>query len=239
MRVAIMQPYFLPYIGYFQLLNLVDAFVIYDNVKYTKKGWINRNRLLQSGTDILMTIPLQHASDHSLIVERFVSPNFQRAKLLNMVSELYRRAPHFDRVFSMFEYIVHHDDRNLFGFLQHSLAAVCDYLRIKPKVIVSSSVPIDHQLCAQEKVLAICKALGATEYVNPEGGVSLYSADSFLQQELRLRFLRAKPVPYQQFGNDFVPFLSILDVLMFNSVEVVNQKIVSEFEIFEGSSHAS
>ena len=95
MKLAIMQPYFLPYIGYFQLIAAVDQFIVYDNIKYTKKGWINRNRLLQNGTDTVFSIPLSKDSDALDIRERQIAADFRRDKLLKQIAEAYRKAPYF------------------------------------------------------------------------------------------------------------------------------------------------
>ena len=86
MKLALMQPYFLPYVGYWQLLAAVDEFIVYDNIKYTKKGWINRNRMLRNGEDVMFSLPLQGASDSLDIVERELSDSFDREKLLSQFS---------------------------------------------------------------------------------------------------------------------------------------------------------
>src|SRR2546425_10536248 len=104
--LAVMQPYFFPYVGYFQLMNAADLFVVYDNIKYTKKGWINRNRILQNGKDVVFSIPLRKDSDSLHIRNREISADFKKAKLLNQIREAYRRSPHFERTFSLVERIV-------------------------------------------------------------------------------------------------------------------------------------
>src|SRR5437016_10802468 len=103
MRVAIMQPYFFPYIGYFQLIHSVDLFIIYDNIKYTKKGWINRNRFLRNGAEVVFTVPLRKDSDFLNVKDRTVAGDFGRGKLVNQLREAYRRAPHFDHAFPVVE----------------------------------------------------------------------------------------------------------------------------------------
>ena len=101
-----MQPYFLPYIGYWQLINAVDKFVIYDNIQYTKKGWINRNRILNTDKDVYITIPLDKDSDYLDVDQRNISQCFDRMKLLNQVSQYYRKAPNFKLGLSIFEEII-------------------------------------------------------------------------------------------------------------------------------------
>ena len=121
MRVAIMQPYFFPYIGYFQLIGAVDLFIVYDNIKYTKKGWINRNRMLQSGRDVMFSLPLRSDSDYLQVRDRALADDFSRDKLLNQLRGAYARAPNFAEVFPMIERAVRHEDENLLAYLHHAL----------------------------------------------------------------------------------------------------------------------
>ncbi|MDR1707143.1 MAG: WbqC family protein [Prevotella sp.] len=230
MKLGIMQPYFLPYIGYFQLLNAVDKYVIYDNIQFTKKGWINRNRILQNGKDALITIPVEKDSDYLNICQRSVSSGFDKKKLLNQIKESYRKAPYFDEVMPLTEEIVNYDDNNLFDYIYHSIVKICGYLRIDTEFIVSSTIDIDHSLKGQAKVIAICKALGATEYYNAIGGQELYSITDFEKENIKLNFVSSNPVEYKQFTNEFVPWLSILDVMMFNSTEEI-KKMLNEYKL--------
>jgi hypothetical protein len=226
-----MQPYFLPYIGYFQLISAVDLFIVYDNIKYTKKGWINRNRMLKNGKDILFSLPLKTDSDLLDVSKRELSRNFNRAKLLNQIAETYRRAPYYSQTFPLLEAIIHHPQDNLFQFILNSITRVCRHLGIPTEIRISSEVPIDHSLKSQYKVLAICNKLGASTYINPIGGLDLYSREVFAANGLELKFLKSTSLEYAQFGSAFVPWLSIVDVLMFNSVEVTRNALVSNIEM--------
>lgn len=228
--VAIMQPYFLPYIGYFQLISCSDVFVVYDNIQYTKKGWINRNRYLVNGRDELFSIPLQKASDSLDVVQRNVAESFAPEKLVAKITGAYRGAPFFSEGVALFTKAAHCPSQNLFEFLYHSIQVVCQYLGIDTTLLPSSAVSIDHSLRSQERVIAICKALGATRYINPIGGLDLYSGPSFASHHIELEFLKARPFQYQQFGEDFVPWLSILDLIMFNSREALAHQL-SEFDL--------
>jgi hypothetical protein len=231
MKLAVMQPYFLPYIGYFQLIASVDRFVVYDNIKYTKRGWINRNRLLVDARDVTFSIPLKNASDSLDVRDREIAVEFRRDKLINQFSAAYRRAPHFAAVMPLVEETVRFEDPNLFSFLHHSIVTMCRHLDIQTDIVVSSHVDMDHGLRGQERVLALCAALGATTYVNSIGGLELYSKAEFARENVELRFLRSLPVEYQQFGAPFVPWLSIIDVLMFNSIETVRQSVFRDYEM--------
>jgi WbqC-like protein family len=231
MRLAIMQPYFMPYIGYFQLIAAVDQFVIYDNIKYTKKGWINRNRFLQNGKDTTFSLPLKKDSDSLDVCERELAPDFDREKLLNQFRAAYRRAPYFDQTFPLIERVMQYPDPNLFLFLRNSIAQICSHLGITTKIMVSSEVDIDHQLRAQDKVLALCKALGATVYLNAIGGVELYSKKAFEDKGTKLQFIQSKPFDYVQLGDAFVPWLSIIDVMMFNHLDVIQACVQTNYEL--------
>jgi len=231
MKIAIMQPYFFPYIGYFQLINLVDLFVVYDNIKYTKKGWINRNRMLLNGSDVMFSLPLKSDSDYLNICQRELASDFKRDKFLNSISNAYRRAPFIDQTFPLVERIIHHTDANLFDFLRYSLHETCSHMGIATKFKVSSEITIDHTLRSQEKVLAICSKESATTYINPIGGTELYSKPAFDSNKIDLRFIRTKPFEYTQLGSAFIPNLSILDVLMFNGLTATHSGISTNFEL--------
>lgn len=233
MKVAIMQPYFFPYIGYFQLINAVDIFVLYDEIEYTKKGWINRNRLLKNGSDELFSLPLKKDSDFLMINQRYLSDNWSvdKKKLLNTFNEAYRKAPFFKETFILIEQCLNYSNINLFHFLYESIKCICNHLNIETKLVVSSTLDFDNSLKAADKVLNICKVLKANEYINPIGGLELYNKDFFKKDDIVLHFLKAKNVTYKQFENNFIPFLSIIDVLMFNSIEEVKKMIASEYEI--------
>jgi len=225
-----MQPYFLPYIGYFQLMQAVDTFVVYDNIKYTKKGWINRNRFLREGKDAIFSLPLKAASDYLDIREREISPEFNRTRLLNQLNEAYRRAPYYAQTIPLIERIVRHHDGNLFSYVFHSIKEVCEHLDISTEIRMSSEIQIDHSLKAQEKVLAICDSLGTRTYINSAGGTELYSKEVFSENGIDLQFIQSQPFEYPQFGNNFVPWLSIVDVLMFNSIGAIRSSILPNYE---------
>lgn len=231
MKIAIMQPYILPYIGYFQLIQSVDKFIVYDNIKYTKKGWINRNRFLQNGKDVVFSIALKKDSDFLDIRDREIAEGFNRTKLLNQFKGAYRRAPYFKLVFPLVEQIFDCQEDNLFGFLHRSIKLLCDFLGITTEIIVSSTIPVDHDLKGQDKVLALCEAIGAKNYINAIGGKLLYTKSAFKEKGIDLQFIQSKPFEYSQFDKEFVPWLSIIDVLMFNSLDTIQTCIASNYEL--------
>ena len=222
-----MQPYFLPYIGYFQLMNAVDEFVIYDNIKFTKKGWLNRNRILVNGKDSYITIPLKKIPDYFDIRDRYLAEiwRFEKKKMLNRVIESYRKAPKFDVVYPIIEKCILYEESNLFKFILNSLRLVNEYLEIRTSFLISSTISINHELKAEKKVVAICKSRKANVYLNPIGGIQLYLKDDFKDEGIDLYFLKTNELRYKQFKNDFVPSLSIIDVMMFNSKEEIRKML--------------
>jgi hypothetical protein len=231
MKLAIMQPYFLPYIGYFQLIAASDVFIVYDNIKYTKKGWINRNRMLQNGADVMFSLSLKKDSDSLDVVERELASDFNRDKLLNQFKGAYRRAPYFDQTFPLIEQLVRYEEANLFRFLHHSIVKICDHFGITTDIRISSDIAIDCALKSQDKVIALCEATGARTYVNAIGGMELYSRETFQQKGIELKFIKSKPFEYAQLGNEFVPWLSIIDVMMFNPLDTNRTCIATNYEL--------
>ena len=226
MKIAVMQPYFLPYIGYWQLFNVVDKYVIYDNIKFTKKGWINRNRYLLNGKDALFSIPLKKDSDFVDIRERVIADTFEKIKLVNQLKNAYQKAPFFNDSFPIVEKIINNNCQNLFDYLLESIKEVCSYLNIDhSKIIVSSTIQIDHSLKSEDKVLAICSKLGATEYFNAIGGIELYNRGRFASKNIELKFVKTNPIEYNQLSDEFVPWLSVIDVMMFNSKDVLQDML--------------
>jgi hypothetical protein len=225
MKLAIMQPYFMPYIGYFQLINSVDEFVIYDNIQYTKKGWINRNRVLVNGKDQLITLPIKKDSDYLNVVERELSESWgkDKGKMLNVIKSSYNKAPYFQETFELISKCLNNTEVNLFKFIYDSIVLINDHLEIKTSIIISSTIDADHTLKSQEKVLSLCKEQNADIYINSIGGVELYDKEIFKQNNIELNFIKSNPVQYTQFNNEFVPWLSIIDVMMFNSRDQIKE----------------
>ncbi|MGF6752782.1 WbqC family protein [Paraburkholderia sp. GAS42] len=219
MKLAIMQPYFLPYVGYFQLIRAVDCFVLYDNIKYTKKGWINRNRMLVNGDDSMFTVPLQSDPDTFDVAQRTISAEFNKVKFLNRFRESYRGASNFAAVWPLLERIVMNEHTSLMRYIHEAIVAVCDWLGIDTRIVLSSTINIDHALHGRDKVLAICQTLGADHYLNAIGGKELYDRDDFRSHGIELSFLQSDYIEYSQFNHPFVPWLSIIDVMMFNTAD--------------------
>ena len=232
MKIAIMQPYLLPYIGYFQLINLVDKLVIYDNLKYTKKGWINRNRILMNGKEKLFSIPIKKDSNYKNIDERFFSENsyVEKEKIISQIENSYRNAPFFKIMFPKIKTHFMYNERNIFKFILNSLNQMITFLNIETESIFSSSLKINHELKRENKVIAICRELDVNNYINPIGGVDLYDKGVFNKNGINLSFIKSRIIHYKQFDNEFIPWLSIIDVMMFNSTKSI-QLMLKEYEI--------
>ena len=224
-----MQPYLFPYIGYFQLINSVDEFVIYDNIQYTKKGWINRNRILVDNKDQLLTIPLQKDSDYLNIIDRKIAGSWveDRKKLVNVLKSSYSKAPYFKEAFELIQECLLCDKNNLFEFILNSLNKINLYLEINTPIILSSTINIDHNLKSQNKVLSICEAQKATTYVNAIGGTELYNKEIFKLKNINLNFIKSEKIEYNQFNGNFISWLSIIDVMMFNSKDKIKEYLNS------------
>lgn len=223
MKLAIMQPYLFPYIGYWQLINAVDVFVIFDDVSYIKKGYINRNSILLNGQGQRITLELIGASQNKLINEIEIRGNSK--KILRTIELSYSKAPYFKEIFPIIEEILNQEEKNLAKFIGYSLEKISNYLKIDTKFLYSSSIKKDNSLKAQNKILDICSKLDAKNYINTIGGVNLYDEDRFKKEGIDLNFLKAKIINYQQFKDEFISHLSIIDVLMFNDIDAVRNML--------------
>ena len=232
-NVGIMQAYFMPYIGYFQLINAVDEFVIYDNIQYTKKGWINRNRILSQNGERYITLPLKKDSDYLNISERYLADSFNPQKILKQIETFYHKAPFYDEISDWFQNILCYEEKNLFEYIFHSVKEVCKYLDIITPIVIASELQYDNSLKGQDKVIAICKERNCDVYINSIGGMELYHSSFFKEEGMELRFIKTVFQTYSQFNNIFVPALSIIDVLMFNSKEQIKQMLL-EYQLLEG-----
>lgn len=213
--IAIMQPYFFPYIGYWQLIHAVDRFVIYDDVNYIKGGWINRNRLLINGVPAYITAPLQQASPYKHICDTALKPSsIWRDKLVKMIEITYRRRPYFSEVFPIIQSLIRYEANNLSDYLVYQLQTLATFMGIKTEYVATSRCYENDYLSGQARVLNICKREQASTYINPQGGQALYDAETFRNEGIDLNFIVMRPLPYKQRNIEFIPYLSIIDALM-------------------------
>ena len=230
MKLGIMQAYFFPYIGYWQLLNYVDTYVVYDDVNFIKGGWINRNYILSNGDRLLLTLNLKQASPNKCINEIKIGDN--QKKILKTIFQFYSKAPYFNSIYPLIEEIFSTNEQNLAFFLLNSIKKIVDFLEIKTRILLSSEIDKNNALKGQDKVLEICTILGADTYVNALGGMDLYETDAFKKNNMELFFLKPLDVGYKQFPGVFEKNLSIIDVLMFNSPDEVRNQL-AQFELLK------
>ena len=230
--IAIMQPYIFPYLAYFQLFKAADVFVYFDDIQYIKGGLINRNRILFRGASQYITFPVKKASLRCKINERVVAENIEKGKttVLGLLREAYSKAPFFDSVYPILEDVINIDENNVARFAEYSQKVIIDYLEVDVEFERSSCLNLDKSLRGEDRVLEIIKSFGGTQYINPIGGRKLYSQEKFDKNGIELKFLKCTAQPYKQFSNEFVPSLSIIDVLMFNSKAEVRRRL-KQFEL--------
>lgn len=233
MKLAIMQPYFLPYIGYFQLINAVDRFVFYNDVAFIKQGWINRNRILSNNAAIFFTVPLSGAGSHVLIKNVEINQEFfhgWRHKFLKTVDQNYRKAPYHKIILPLIESVISFDTNKISDFSIFSIKAISTYLAIKTDIVESSTAYNNDHLRSVDRVIDICSKEDAKTYVNASGGSAIYSRDQFASHGIALKFLNSHDIYYKQYNSAFVPWLSIIDVLMFNSPETIH-RFLNEYDL--------
>jgi hypothetical protein len=224
MKLAVMQPYLFPYIGYFQLINAVDKFVIYDDVNFIKQGWINRNTILVQEKRHLFTVPLINQSSFSKINEVFVNTKFYnswRIKTLRTLEQSYKKAPFFKEIYDLVAAVldIGMQEIDIATLARKSLVETSKYLDINTEFIFTSSIYENQELSGKTRVIDICRREKGLYYINPIGGQELYDKEFFKRNELELSFIKTLAIEYRQFNNEFAPCLSIIDVLMFNSIE--------------------
>ena len=210
MTLGIMQPYFMPYIGYFQLMKAVDRYVVYDDVNYIKRGWVNRNNILVNGEKRMFTITLKKASQNKLFNEIVIGDDFE--KLMKMLRMNYSKAINFDETMTLMERIISFPDKQLAVFVANSFQEILKYLSIDTELLMSSSIIKDNSL------------RGTDVYYNAIGGRNLYDKEEFKKQGIILNFVYPVVQPYPQLHvNDFVSNLSMIDILMNNTKDDVNR----------------
>ncbi len=224
--VSLMQPYLFPYLGYLQLIDTSDLFVVRDNVAYSKNGWVNRNRILVNGKPHWLTLPVEHDS-HALPINRrnYIFDEKNPLRVLRSVESAYRRAPQFGAVHALLEDILLFGNPNIAAFNTHSLVRIAQFMSIQTPIIVASKFERISGLRGPERVIDICHQLGATTYINPIGGTELYKPECFAEENIDLLFLRSIFREYPQWNPPFSPSLSIIDVLMFNRIDVAREML--------------
>lgn len=212
MRIAVMQPYFIPYIGYFQLMRAVDLLVLTDSYKYTKGGWINRNRIINNGRVTWVTIPLKKSSDLELINQKELAPDRNFDNLLRILHNAYGRTSFFQETFKIVEQLFQKKEQNLAIFLENAIRTIAFELSIDCEIVCLSSLAVRLDGTQTENLIEICKYFGAKNYLNLPGGRSLYNYGDFNKQDIELNFIDPVLNVYPQTIAGFEPGLSIFDM---------------------------
>ncbi|GIP21751.1 hypothetical protein J22TS3_20260 [Paenibacillus sp. J22TS3] len=232
MRLGIMQPYFFPYIGYFQLINYVDQWVVFDDAQYIRHGWVNRNRILHPLKEWqYIIVPLSKHKHTDPIKDISLNPNVNwKQKILGQLT-VYRKATQYNAIIKLIKEIFEIDVTSLSLLNVLIMERICQYLEIPFSYIISSQTNLNYTDISDsgDWALEISKQLGATEYVNPMQGEFLFDKNKFDRNDIKLSFLKPKfeLLQYDQGINnrEHEPSLSILDVLMFNDREIVRQML--------------
>lgn len=228
------QPYFLPYLGYWQLIHLSDLFLLADDYDFIRHGWVNRNRILMNGEPKYLRVEIGHGGPSRWICDKqIVMKPAWRDNKIRTLAMAYHKAPFFTEGYALAERILCYPERNLALFLEHSIREVCAYLGITTPFRHSSDLPGNSRFKREERVYDFCHRLGADTYVNLPGGQALYDYGEFARQGIRLRFLQPVLRPYPQFGGPFVERLSILDAIMFNSREQLHE-MLDDYTFIDG-----
>lgn len=231
MKLAIMQPYFFPYIGYYQLVNAVDKFVFYDDVNFIARGWIHRNNFLIGGEAKLVSIPLKSASQNKRICDIEVDDAQPwRDKLVRSIELAYKKASQFASVFPLVVKVATSGETKIASLAAMSIRTVAEFLGIHTEFVPTSRAYENAALKAEQRILEICEREQTTDYINPIGGRALYNSDTFAERNIRLHFLEAHPIQYAQFNGRFTPCLSMLDVLMFND-KTTTRRLLEEYTL--------
>ena len=202
--VAVMQPYFFPYLGYFQLLANVDVFVVLDDTQYVKQSWINRNRILENDAAAYLTLPVAGGSHRQLICEkRLHEPRHHKRKLLERIRHAYHAAPHRDSVSAFLEPLFPGDDETVASFNVRALRALRELLGLRTRLVLASERAYPRSGTAQERVIRICLEEGGTRYVNPirARSLGLYDQAAFAAAGVELSYLSTNAdIRYDQNG---------------------------------------
>lgn len=233
MKIGIMQPYFFPYLGYFQLINLVDKYVIFDTGNFSNNKWGIRNRILINGGPFFFRIKTLKANQNKKFNEISVCNDIeQKEKNIHTLQCAYKKAPYYSEVMPMLEQYLMKDYDNLSECNVASIKLVCDYLGIKTDIFLYSELDHDTDVKRQFRIFDVCRSLGGKEYINAIGGMELYDFEEFRENGIELSFLKIDDISYPQFGGEFVPNLSIIDVMMFNSVPEI-QEMLNRFTLIK------
>lgn len=236
MKLAIMQPYFMPYIGYFQLINNVDEFIVFDTPQFIRHGWIERNRILKpNGEFLYVKVPLvKHSRQTSIQEIKIKNSENWKEKILAQLIPYKKKAKNYYDVIQLVKNIFELETDSIVELNAYALKIICNYLDIKTPIRIWSemNLEIENINAPDEWALQICKSLKATSYINPEGGITFFDTEKYKREQIEIKFLVSNSIVYKQFDNNFMPNLSILDVMMFcNSNDI--KRMLKSFKLID------
>lgn len=229
MKLGIMQPYFFPYLGYFDLINCVDKWVVFDTAQYIRHGWVNRNRILhpKSGWQYII-VALKKHSRTTPIKEIEISDGMDwKSRILGQIMHYKKQAPFFEETIDFVEICLSNDETSLSRLNGSVLKKVCEKLNIQFDLNYFSEMDIELNPIESpgDWALRISEAIGANEYVNPPGGAHLFDAAKFEDKGIRLTIREFKNFEYSCRRKEFIPGLSIIDVFMWNSCSEIKDYV--------------
>lgn len=228
--IVAMQPYFFPYEGYFQLLASADEIVLLDDVQFTRKGWINRNRIARD-QELQISIPVSANSRSALISEMEISPSFFPGQLIKQLEHTYSKSENFEEIISLLKVVINNDDVRLCSWLRNSLEVINTYLGISTKILYSSEIDPSPSARGSQRIINLCEKRNATTYVNLSGGRNLYSHEEFSNRNIELKFIESNLSKYPRKNQSFIPALSIIDLMMYINCIDLRSRIQNDFSI--------
>jgi hypothetical protein len=236
MKLAIMQPYFFPYLGYFGLIKHSDRFIIFEIVQFMRHGWIERNRILKVGEGWqYIRAPLAKHSQKTAIKEVRINNNeLWQNKILQQLVHYKHRSPYYKEVIGFLENALSFKTDSITELNAHLLAETCKYIGISfcREIFSEMNIAIEKASAADEWAINICKALAADTYINPPGGMDIFDRGKYVRANINLQFLKVNLKPYKQWGGTFEKALSIIDVMMFNKPEEI-QAMLDDYQILQ------
>jgi WbqC-like protein family len=234
MKVAIMQPYFMPYVGYFALIAKSDKFILFDTPQFIRHGWIERNKISKpNGESLYIKVPLEkHSRDTAILSVKINNFENWQGKILAQLIPYRKKAKNYSQIIILLNEIFSFKTESIVALNYFALQNICNYLEITTPISIWSelNIEIEEVDTPDEWALNICKALNAKSYYNPEGGLTFFNKDKYDNVGIDLKFMRMHTKQYAQFTNEFLPSLSIIDVLMFNSKEEIH-KMLQDYEL--------
>lgn len=235
MKIASHQPYFFPYIGHYSLIYSADLFVFADLRQYTRKGWMARNRILKPlrREAQYFRIGLIKPRDKASLTECCLHKNEKwKIRILDQVAHYKNVAPYFNETILIIKDLFEKKYITLLEFNIESTKVLLNIFNINTPTILFSDIEQKVEKADRPGLwgLKICKALNASAYVNAPDGEKFMPVKEYIKSGIRLGFIQPDIKNYNQFNNEFISHLSIIDVLMFNGIKKTSE-MIKKYEI--------